>query len=255
MPVHDWTRVDAGIFHAFHVAWIPELSRVLNSGLLPSGYYALAEQHAGKTIPDVLTLHGGPRSPEWPPPPPVATGGTAVMEAPPRVRHKQTVQPSVLGRRRTVAIRHVTGHRLVALLEILSPANKDRARSVEDFADKVAAALEADVHVLVVDLFPPGPHDPHGVHGAIRQRLERLDQPYAEEVSRAEPLTLAAYTAGSPVEVYLEHLPVGSPLPEMPLFLQRDRYIYVPLEPTYEAAWSSMPAFWREVLEGRRSPT
>jgi hypothetical protein len=25
MPVHDWTRVEAGIFHAFHVAWIPEI--------------------------------------------------------------------------------------------------------------------------------------------------------------------------------------------------------------------------------------
>src|SRR5579872_4893945 len=27
MPVHDWTRVEAGIFHAFHVAWVPELQR------------------------------------------------------------------------------------------------------------------------------------------------------------------------------------------------------------------------------------
>lgn len=255
MPVHDWTRVDAGIFHAFHVAWIPELSKALNGGLLPPGYYALPEQHAGKAIADVLTLHGGPTSQESPPPIPAATGGTAVMEAPPRVRHKQSVQPSVLGRRRTLAIRHVTGHRLIALLEILSPANKDRARSVEDFADKVAAALEADIHVLVVDLFPPGPHDPHGMHGAIRQRLERLDQPYAEEVSPTEPLTLASYAAGSPVEVYLEHAAVGARLPDMPLFLQRDRYINVPLELTYNAAWSSMPAFWRGVLEGARSPT
>jgi hypothetical protein len=43
MPVHDWTRAEAGIFHAFHVAWIPELQKVLNSGLLPEGFYALAE--------------------------------------------------------------------------------------------------------------------------------------------------------------------------------------------------------------------
>jgi hypothetical protein len=38
-------------------------------------------------------------------------------------------------------------------------------------------------------------------------------------------------------------------LPEMPLFLDPDRYINVPLEPTYQAAHDGMPAFWRGVLE------
>ena len=42
------------------------------------------------------------------------------------------------------------------------------------------------------------------------------------------------------------------PLIDMPLFLDPDRYIYVPLEATYLAAYRGMPAFWREVLEGRR---
>ena len=30
MPIHDWTRVDAGIFHAFHHDWITEIARALN---------------------------------------------------------------------------------------------------------------------------------------------------------------------------------------------------------------------------------
>jgi hypothetical protein len=38
MPVHDWRRVDAGIFHHFHLGWIAELSRALNRGLLPPDY-------------------------------------------------------------------------------------------------------------------------------------------------------------------------------------------------------------------------
>jgi hypothetical protein len=42
MPVHDWTAVEAGTFHDFHVTWVPEIKKVLNSGLLPQGYYALA---------------------------------------------------------------------------------------------------------------------------------------------------------------------------------------------------------------------
>jgi hypothetical protein len=35
--LHDWTRVDAGIYHDFHVAWVPEIKKVLNGGLLPEG--------------------------------------------------------------------------------------------------------------------------------------------------------------------------------------------------------------------------
>ncbi len=38
----------------------------------------------------------------------------------------------------------------------------------------------------------------------------------------------------------------------MPLFLNPDRYVNVPLEATYLAAYRGMPAFWREVLEGRQ---
>jgi hypothetical protein len=56
MPVHDWTRVDAGIFHHFHHGWIEEIARALNRGILPADYYALAEQHAAGYGPDVLTL-------------------------------------------------------------------------------------------------------------------------------------------------------------------------------------------------------
>jgi hypothetical protein len=58
MPLHDWTRVDAGIFHAFHVAWLPEIQGILNDGLLPEGYYALAEQHAGRAIADEWAQRG-----------------------------------------------------------------------------------------------------------------------------------------------------------------------------------------------------
>src|SRR5260370_42510597 len=86
MPVHDWTRVEAGIFHAFHVAWIPEIQKSLNGGLLPERYYALAEQHAGRAVAAILKLHARPRSPPLP-----AAGATPRAETPPRVRRKATV--------------------------------------------------------------------------------------------------------------------------------------------------------------------
>lgn len=247
MPVHDWTRVEAGIFHAFHVAWVPEIQKALNGGLLPEGFYALAEQHAGRPIADVLTLHVSPASLEPMPLPPV-TGGIALAEAPPRVERRQTVESAFSTRRRTLAIRHVSGHRLVALLEIVSPANKDRHASVEQFAAKVVEALNAGVHVLLVDLFPPSPWDPQGMHGAVFQRLEQSDEPY--DLPADKPLTLASYTAGPQIEIYLEHLAAGAQLSEMPLFLRFDRYVNAPLEATYREAYRGMPAFWRDVLEG-----
>jgi uncharacterized protein DUF4058 len=248
MPLHDWTRVEAGIFHHFHVTWVPEISNALNRGLLPEGYYALAEQHAGRSIADVLTLHASTPPPERLPPAP-DTGGIAVAVAPPRKRRRHTVDPAARARRRSLAVRHISGHRLVALIEIVSPANKDRARHVQDFAAKATDALETGVHLLLVDLFPPGPHDPGGMHGAILQRLENSDVIY--DVPADEPATLASYAAGPPIDIDIEHVAVGAVLPEMPLYLRNDRYVNVPLESTYQSAYHGMPAFWRGVLEGR----
>lgn len=248
MPVHDWTRVEAGIFHDFHVAWIAEIRKALNDGRLPEGYYALAEQHAGRSIADVLTLHASPASLE-PLPSLPAGGGTAVAEVPPRVSRRQSVELSVQSLRRTLAVRHVSGHRLVAMVEILSPANKDRPQTAEEFVDKTEAALRRGVHVLVIDLLPPGPHDLRGMHDLIWRRLDPSSGPY--NLPADAPLTLASYAAAPLVEAYLEHLAPGAALAEMPLFLHPDRYINVPLEPTYLAAYAGMPGYWRDVLEWR----
>lgn len=241
MSVHDWTRVDAGTFHAFHTAWITHLSETLNGGLLPSGYYALPEQHAGSRIADVLTLHSPleetSRSPS-------DEGGLAVADAPPKTQRRLTASAASRSLRRTLAIRHVSGHHVIALLEVVSPANKDRLTHVDEFVNKAETALLHDVHVLVVDLLPPGRHDPRGIHGAIWERFD--DEPYA--VPTDQPLTLASYTAGLQPVAYVEHLTVGSDLTDMPLFLNPDRYVNVPMETTYQAAFRGLPSFLRDSL-------
>lgn len=248
MPIHDWTRVDAGIFHHFHNFWINELSSALNDGLLPPNYYALGEQHAGRMIPDVLTLHASRPNGE-PPPLPPRDGGLALAEAPSKVRRQLTATETYRQRRRTLVIRHVSGHRLIAMIEIISPANKDRLESVEEFVAKTTEALDLGVHVLLLDLLPPGRHDPRGMHGAVWNYFD--EGPY--DLPVAEPLTMASYVAGPPVRAYLEHRAVGGTLPDMPLFLHAERYIPVPLEATYQAAYRGVPAFWRNVLEGRQA--
>ena len=51
MPIHDWTRVDAGLFHAFHQDWISSLLAVLNRGGLPLDYFALTEPSIRARLP------------------------------------------------------------------------------------------------------------------------------------------------------------------------------------------------------------
>jgi hypothetical protein len=241
MPLHDWTRVDAGTFHAFHTAWITHLSEALNDGVLPRDFYALPEQWAGQSIADVLTL----QSPLDEPRSVGDEGGVAVVECPPQVGRKLTSSASFQGSPRTLAIRHASGHRIVAFVEITSPANKDRAAHVADFAEKVETALWKGVHAMLIDILPPGTHDPHGMHAAVWDRF--ADEPYA--LPSATPLSLASYVAGPKAEAYVEHLAPGWPLKQMPLFLSADRYVNVPLETTYMSAFRGLPALHRNVLE------
>jgi hypothetical protein len=240
MMLHDWQSVPAGTWHAFHVAWITHLSETLNGGVLPFGYYSLPEQHGGRMIADILTLQA-----ERPSEMPTAIkGGLAVAEAPPRVQRKLSASPHARVGRRTLTIRHVSGHQVVALIEILSPSNKDRERHVAEFVDKVCAALWQGIHVLLIDVFPPGRFDANGMHGAIWERLD--DQPYI--LPSDESLTLASYVADSLPQAYLEHRNVGEDLLDMPLFLTPDHYVLTPLRTTYQAAFHGLPDFWQREL-------
>src|SRR5688500_10664386 len=80
MPIHDWSRVDHGVFHDFHQAWTIEIRNALNRGVLPPGYFALAEQVVSGPVPDVVTLQ---RRSEWKLPPD-ASRRVSLSDTPPR---------------------------------------------------------------------------------------------------------------------------------------------------------------------------
>ena len=242
MPIHDWTRVDAGIFHHFHQNWVPELSRVLNEGRLPPDYYALVEQVSGGRWPDVLTLQGPAR---LQPSPPEPRGGLMLDEVPPHVQFRLKAEgDAYVAKASSVVIRHVSGDRVVAVLEVVSPGNKSSRSRLEEFVGKATQMLRAGIHLLIVDLFPPGPRDPEGIHKAIWG--EFVDNDFT--LPREKPLTLASYAAGTYPEAFIEPVAVGARLSDMPLFLSPDVYVPVPLEASYQSAWEAMPGRWREVL-------
>ena len=85
MPIHEWTA-SAGTFHDFHQGWTIEIRNRLNSGVLPDGYYAMADQRVSGPEPDIVALRL--RGPE-------PTGGLVVAETPPRIQ----VRPGSKARR------------------------------------------------------------------------------------------------------------------------------------------------------------
>jgi len=248
MPMHDWTRVSAGAFHTFHTAWITEIARALNNGVLPEGFYAESEQVAGQTGPDVLTLDA---EPEW-----TVRGrtqalesaaATAIIAAPPKVSVTQVAseQEVYAEKRNRLVIRHSSGDDLVAYIEIISAGNKSSRRALDRFLDKACSVIEQGIHLLIIDPFPPGTLDPQGIHGAI---WNEIDPAFPFQFPDERRLTLASYCASRPPQAYIEPVAIGGALPGMALFLDPQWYVTVPLESTYAAAWQAIPVRWRRVL-------
>lgn len=249
MPVHDWTRVGAGIFHDFHHGWIEEIARALNRGVLPADYYALREQFAAGFGPDVLTLQGAgedndtaDREPRDAPP----TGARGVLLAPPKLQPTAETDMEFYRRKqKAVVVRHSSGDRIVAMIEIVSPGNKAARNPLRAFVQKAAEVLENGIHLLVLDLLPPGRRDPDGIHGEIWQEI--AGQEYSAPPGK--PLTLASYETGNVLRAYVVHAAVGDVLTDMPLFLELQKSVTVPLEATYNSAFAEVPRRWRQVLE------
>lgn len=110
MPVHDWNRVHPGIFHDFHHEWISVTRRELNRILRGSDYYALAVN--------------------WPIPDPE----TVLADDSP-----------ILAK---IVVRHVSDHRVVAVLKIVSPMKKSSQRETPSLQTN-------PIHFSFVDVFPP----------------------------------------------------------------------------------------------------
>jgi hypothetical protein len=145
-----------------------------------------------------------------------------------------------------VAVRHASGDELVAVVEIVSKGNKSGRLAIEEFLRKAVAMFYRGIHLTILDLYPPTPRDPQGIHGLIWSELTDAD-PY--EAPADKPLTLASYEAFDGVRAFVEPVAVGDEPIDMPLFLAPGRYVPLPLGPTYRAAFDAVPRRWRAVLE------
>lgn len=244
MPIHDWTRVDSGTFHAFHQDWTIEICRTLNRGVLPAGYFAMPDQRVTGPEPDVIALKV--REPSSP-------GGLAVADAPPQARqvaHVETDREAYARKANRIVVRHKLGP-VVAMIEVVSPGNKDSANALRSFIQKAAEFLSNGISMVIVDLFPPTRRDPDGIHQALWDEV--VGVPF-EPRPADKPLTVASYDPGDGLTAYVDPLAVGDRLPNVALFLAPGWYVNIPLEKTYAASWEVTPAPIRDLVETPPSP-
>jgi len=253
-PFHDWTparRCPRAVFTTFPpnaVGTHPTLRNALNGGILPDGYYAQGEQRAGRVGPDLLALHAdsepdGPQ-PAWQV---EESGLVTVADHPPKVSLSFEASSDAAfyqTKQRTLVIYHASGDRIVALIEIVSPANKHSRGTLEDFLDKAMAAIRAGYHLLVVDLFPPTRHDPEGMHGRIWEYL--ANESWQPPRDATDPGRVPSQAAGGG----LRRAAHRGPGPARHAAVSGTGSIRQrAARTTYVAAYRGVPARWRRVIE------
>ena len=124
------------------------------------------------------------------------------------------------------------GRILVAAVEIVSPANKDRPENRRAFVAKCAALLQKRVCVSIVDLVTTRQFN---LYADLLELIGRRDPAFAPP-----PPIYAATCRGRKVaerprfETWAYPLVVGQKLPTLPLWLDDDRSVGLDLEASYE---------------------
>jgi len=123
--------------------------------------------------------------------------------------------------------------RLVAAVEIVSPANKDRPVSRQLFVAKCANLLQKDVCVSIVDLVTIRSFN---LYVDLLGLMRRQDPAFGRE----GPPTYAAtcrkrmVNGKTRLETWSFPVAIGQPLPKIPLWLTDDQHVSLDLEPSYE---------------------
>ena len=196
----------------------------LNSGVLPPGFRARPTESIVGIEPDVLLLQMADVEPTSLQPSPALSTATT-----------QTILPIADDTPVIGIYSSYDGNRLVSIIELLSPRNKDRPKAIRSFVEKIVFLLQDGVHVTVIDVLsvPTMP-----VRAAL---LPRLGIESENDVSGLWISSFAALPVLEPVpqvdvKEWGYQAVVGEPLPDVPLFLYGDdRWVWLDLEQSYQA--------------------
>ncbi len=232
MPLLDHFRPPVNDRHTWgevHGQWPGEIVRTLFD-ILPAGYTASPTVQLGTAFEiDVSTFEAAARV--------GADGadsggdGTATAEAP----HPTLTVEADLSDQDEFEVRvYDDFRRLVAAIEIVSPANKDRPESREAFVAKVAALLHKDVCVSVIDLVSVRQAN---LYAEVLAWFGGADPQLAATAVPMYAVTLRGRHAPKrrgQLDAWFYPLTVGQPLPTLPIWLADDLRVLLPLEPSYQ---------------------
>jgi hypothetical protein len=135
------------------------------------------------------------------------------------------------------------GQRLVAAIELVSPANKDRPEHRRAFVAKCAALLQNQVSVTIVDLVTVRDQN---LYGDLLELIGQSDPALGQESPGIYAVACRATKTkpdpgeGWQLETWFEPLRIGQPLPTLPLWLADDLSIPLDLEGSYEATCKAL---------------
>jgi hypothetical protein len=124
--------------------------------------------------------------------------------------------------------------RLVAAIELVSPANKDRPHSREAFVAKVAALLRRDVCVSLVDVVTIRQFN---LYADLLDLMDARDPAFGTEPPYLYGVTIRSRKrprGRSLVETWFHPIALGQALPSLPVWLDVDLNIQLELESSYE---------------------
>jgi hypothetical protein len=202
---------------------------------LPAGYVAEPRVHSGTQVEIDVAAFGK----EEPPCPPAAgegNGGVATaVWAPPRPSLAEETALPDYDEYAVLVFDTRRGRRLVAAVEIVSPASKDRPEHRSVFAAKCAALLQKGVAVSVVDLVTVRHFN---LYADLLALIGHADPTLGDEPPHLYAASCRWVRKGKRaiLEGWFNALAVGRPLPTLPLWLSEDLVVPLDLERSYEQA-------------------
>jgi hypothetical protein len=220
-------------WESFHSFWAVAIATQLNA-MLPPRYLAAVQTHLGSQVEaDVAEFELPPPEPEQTQPN-GAAGGVAVQTWAPPVT--TLVAPAVFPDVFEVQILdRDEGARLVAVVELVSPGNKDRPESRRAFAVKCGAYLQRGIGLITVDTVTNRQSNLHNELAGLLNWGQPLRMPEAATLY-AVAYRPARRQEKNEIDIWPVPLAVGGTLPLLPLALKGARAVPLDLEAAYTEA-------------------